>query len=117
MQVITIDSNVAKSLFQKLNFIENYIKESIPNFKDDEIWVDNYEVCTFLHISDRTLQRLRQEGLIEYSILKGKAYYKVGEIKRMLNDRLIKRDPSLIQNLIDNHKQYVEQRKNLRKNQ
>ena len=30
---------------------------------EDEIWVDSYEVCTFLKISDRTLQRLgRQKG-------------------------------------------------------
>lgn len=117
MKIISVDSTVVKLLFEKLNFIENYIKEYIPNENEDEMWVDNYEVCTFLHISDRTLQRLRQGGLIEYSLIKGKAYYKIGEIKRMLNEKLIKRDLSHIQNLIENHKQYVKQRKNLRKDQ
>jgi hypothetical protein len=38
---------------------------------EDEIWVDSYEVCTFLKISEKTLQRLRVAGTIAYSNIRG----------------------------------------------
>lgn len=115
MEVITVDSKLARLLFNKINAIEKFVKENTVNPKDDEIWVDNYEVCTFLKISERTLQRLRTDGLIEFTPIRGRIYYQIGEIKRMLKQRLIKRDENLLENLIENHKLYVEQRNNLRK--
>ncbi|WP_370457677.1 helix-turn-helix domain-containing protein [Dysgonomonas sp. ZJ709] len=39
------------------------------------------EVCTFLRISERTLQRLRTNGVISYSVISGKTYYIIAEIK------------------------------------
>ena len=79
---------------------------------EDEIWVDSYEVCTFLKISDRTLQRLRAAGMIFYSDIKGHYFYKIKEIKRMLEERLIKRDKECINELITNHQKYVKERRN-----
>lgn len=115
MEVITVDSKLARLLFNKINSIEKFIKENTVNQTENEIWVDNYDVCTFLKISERTLQRLRAAGEIEYTPLRGKIYYEIGELRRMLKKRLIKRDESLLQDLIQNHKLYVEQRNNLRK--
>lgn len=73
--------------------------------------MDNYEVCTFLNISERTLQRLRSKGLISYSLIGGKSYYTIGEIKRVLAEKLIRRNEEALQDLIDNHRHYVEQRR------
>ena len=81
---------------------------------DEETWVDGYEVCTFLKISERTLQRLRTKGLISYSIISGKTYYTIAEVKRMLNERLVKTNQEALDNLIESHKTYVEQRRNTR---
>ena len=83
---------------------------------EDEIWVDSYEVCTFLKISDRTLQRLRAAGLVSYSDIKGHYFYKIKEIKRLLEERLIKRDRECINDLITNHQQYVKERRNTKPN-
>ena len=64
MEIITFESKAYKELDNKItaiaNFIFNQLDESRTN--EDEIWVDSYEVCTFLQISDRTLQRLRANG-------------------------------------------------------
>ena len=79
---------------------------------EDEIWVDSYEVCTFLKISDRTLHRLRAAGMISYSDIKGHYFYKIKEGKRMLEERLIKRDKECINELITNHQKYVKERRN-----
>ena len=62
-------------------------------------------------ISDRTLQRLRAAGMISYSDIKGHYFYKIKEVKRMLEERLIKRDKECINELITNHQKYVKERR------
>lgn len=78
--------------------------------------MDSYEVCTFLKISEKTLQRLRVSGTIAYSNIRGRYFYKVSEIRRMLEERLIRSNKENIDNLITNHQLYAKERGNLRKN-
>ena len=117
MEIITFESKAYKELDNKITAIANYIFNHLDANKpdEDEIWVDSYEVCTFLKISDRTLQRLRAAGLVSYSDIKGHYFYKIKEIKRLLEERLIKRDRECINDLITNHQLYVKERRNLRK--
>ena len=117
MEIITFESKAYKELDNKITAIANYIFNHLDASKpdEDEIWVDSYEVCTFLKISDRTLQRLRAAGLVSYSDIKGHYFYKIKEIKRLLEERLIKRDRECINDLITNHQLYVKERRNLRK--
>jgi hypothetical protein len=83
MDVITVESKAFKELEAKINAIADYVlnKQEADNINEDEIWVDSYEVCTFLKISDKTLQRLRVSGTIAYSNIRGRYFYKIGEIK------------------------------------
>ncbi len=73
------------------------------------MWVDSYEVCTFLKISEKTLQRLRVSGTIAYSNIRGRYFYKVSEIRRMLEERLIRSNKENIDNLITNHQLYAKE--------
>ena len=116
MDVITVETKVFKELMAKINVIANYVFSRQDDCKEneDDIWVDSYEVCTFLQISDRTLQRLRSKGEITYSTIRGRNFYKIGEIKRLLESRLIKSNDECMRNLITNHKLYVKERRNLR---
>lgn len=113
MEVITIESQAYKELISKINTIAKFVVEfqSLDTESLDETWVDSYEVCTFLNISERTLQRLRSKGIISYSLIGGKSYYTISEIKRMLEERRIRSNEEALQNLIDNHRKYVEQRR------
>ena len=113
MEVITIESKAFKELTAKINSIAKFVVEHNSNeiSNPDEVWIDSYEVCTFLNISERTLQRLRTKGMISYSLISGKTYYTISEIKRMLNEKRIRSNEEALQNLITNHQQYVEQRR------
>ena len=106
MDVITIESKAYKEIVAKIDVIAK---------NEDEIWVDSYEVCTFLQISDRTLQRLRAKGVVAFSNIGGRCYYKIGELKRLLEERLIKSNDECMRNLITNHQLYAKERRNLRK--
>jgi hypothetical protein len=110
MEVITIESQAYKNLMSKVDTIFDYVI-SQQNIQDEEdSWVDSYEVCTFLKISDRTLQRLRSENKINYSRIRGKNYYKISEIKRMMEENLIRRSEDCLQDLIQNHQKNVRQK-------
>ena len=117
MEIITFESKAYKELDNKITAIADYIfnHTEAESTNEDEIWVDSYEVCTFLKSSDRTLQRLRAAGTVTYSNIKGHYFYKIGEIKRLLEERLIKRDKDSINDLITNHQLYVKERRNIRK--
>lgn len=114
MEIITFESKAYKELDNKITAIADYIFNytEAESTNEDEIWVDSYEVCTFLQISDRTLQRLRANGTIAYSNIGGRCYYKIGELKRLLEERLIKSNDECMRNLVANHEAYVKERRN-----
>lgn len=117
MEIITFESKAYKELDNKITAIADYIfnHTEAESTNEDEIWVDSYEVCTFLKISEKTLQRLRVAGTIAYSNIRGRYFYKISEVKRMLEERLIRSNKENIQNLITNHQLYVKERRNIRK--
>ena len=84
MDVITMEATAYKELIRKIEKIADYVfkKESKPN-EEEEIWLDNQEVANLLRISTKTLQRLRKENLISYSML----------LERGLNEKIIVCDP------------------------
>lgn len=48
-------------------------------------WIDSEDVYSKLQITQRTLQRWRINGLIPYSRVKGKCYYRKSDILAVLN--------------------------------
>ena len=117
MEVITIETQAFRELMNKINLISKFVlaqqakEEGIPV---GEGWVDSYEICTFLKVSDKTLQRLRSSNEISYSRIRGKNFYKISEIQRLLDEKIIRRSEGDMQNLILNHKLHVEQRRNIK---
>ena len=118
MDVITIESQAYKELVTKINSIAKFVIEHQDDdtTNPDEMWVDSYEVCTFLKISERTLQRLRSNRIISYSVISGKSYYTIAEIKRMLNERRIRSNDECMNDLINNYKLHAQQRRTIKTN-
>ena len=56
MDVITMESKAYKELDNKITAIADYIFNRLEAEKpnEDDMWVDSYEVCTFLKISEKT---------------------------------------------------------------
>ena len=50
-------------------------------------WMDGEQVCRYLGISGRTLQRLRSDHVITCSTINRKLYYSLTEIRRVLKER------------------------------
>ena len=116
MDVITIESEAYKDLVTKINAIAKFVvdHQEDDTTNPDEMWVDSYEVCTFLKISERTLQRLRSNRVISYSIIYGKSYYTIAEIKRLLNEKNIRSTDQCMKDLSKNHQLPAQQRRTVK---
>jgi hypothetical protein len=113
MEVITIESQAYKELTSKISTIAKFVTaaQSKAEEQPEDSWVDSYEVYTFLKISSRTLQRLRSANAISYSKIRGKVFYKISEVQRLLNENIIRRSDEHLQDLIKNHQLQAEQRR------
>lgn len=88
MNVITIESEAYKDLVTKINAIAKFVvdHQEDDNINPDEVWVDSYEVCTFLKISKRTLQRYRSLGELPFQTIYHKTYYKESDVHTFIRD-------------------------------
>ena len=114
MEVITVESQAFRDLQAKINTIAKFVAALHSKAEEqppEDGWVDSYEVCTFLKISAKTLQRLRAANAINFSQIRGKNYYRISEIERLLNENVIRRSEEHLQDLRKNHQLYVEQRR------
>jgi len=100
MDTIIINTEKWKELVQKIDritgFIEQYTKQ-LPS--DDNTWLSEAQVCDYLGISLKTLQRLRKSGEIKFSTIAKKHHYKTGDIKELMEKKSIKSSRELVENL------------------
>lgn len=95
MKVITIESEAYKRLVQKIEWIYTYLKKQekkntiIEQSDPSEVWLNDQDAAVILRVSKRTMQRLRTNGEIIYSIRGGKAWYTLAEVKRLLSGRVV----------------------------
>ena len=54
------------------------------DFPDWNDWVDAQDVCQKLYITQRTLQRWRISGVLPYSRVNGKCYYRKSDVVVLL---------------------------------
>lgn len=79
MEIIAIQKSalagMQNELRELLEMTENAIRRYTPIFKEEK-WLDNQEVCLMMNITKRTLQTYKDKGLLPYSKLNRKNYYK-----------------------------------------
>lgn len=97
MKVVTVESEAYKRLVRKIEWIHTYVKKqakenATPQPDPTEVWLSDQDAAAMLRVSKRTMQRLRSNGDITYSIRGGKAWYTLAEVKRLLPGRVVRND-------------------------
>ena len=104
MEVITFESEAYKALVGKIEKIAEYVAAAqLPSEEKKEAWLDSNQLAEALGISTRTLQRLRDENLISYSMLRGRCMYKLSEVERCLEERTIRCKPQTLEDFRKNY--------------
>ena len=87
MEVIAIQKStldgIKKELKALLEVTENATKKYTSIFKEEK-WLDNQEVCLMMGITKRTLQTYKDKGLLPFSKLNRKNYYKISDVQALL---------------------------------
>lgn len=120
MELITFESEAYKKLAEKIDKIADSINNddlsgkidkiadyvvNANNFSEDkeEIWLDSHEVVEILKISVRTLQRLRTDNQIPYFMLRGRCRYRLSDIQKALENKIISAHPKTLEELHQNY--------------
>jgi len=113
MKIITIEEEAWRQLNSRINAIADYLQR-LNNTSYDDLWLNNHEVCQYLHISEKTLWRMRTKGEIAYSKLYGQYFYTIGANKGMLNANAIQSSDEYVQELMAKGKSYIEKGRKLK---
>ena len=89
MDVITIESEAYQNGMDKLSEIEKLLKNSKNCSPLSETWLDVSDVCMLLKISKRLLQSYRDNGILSYSQVKGKIYFRSTDISELLDSHYV----------------------------
>lgn len=104
MEVITFESKAYQDLVQKIEDIADCIaKNQLDTTPKAEVWLNSNEVADLLNISIRTLQRLRDDNMISYTMLRGRCLYKLSDIEKSLQERIIPTDQRTLDRLRNQH--------------
>lgn len=79
-----------QQILDKLETIDSKIESVESKNSLEEDWLSNKEVASILRVTPRTLQNYRDNGLIPFSQVGSKIYYKSSEIEEHLNRHYVK---------------------------
>lgn len=82
MEVVTIQSEAFQEIIAKIEAINNKLSQKEKQPKEQ--WLDNKELMDLLKISKRTAQHYRDSGLISFSQVGNKIYYKLTDIEELM---------------------------------
>ena len=86
MEVIIIEKKTFEEMTAKFDeFVKRIENACLRNSaKGMGEWLDNQDVCRILNISSRTLQTLRDNGILAYSQISHKIYYRPEDVQRIV---------------------------------
>ena len=77
--------NILKRLDEQMTFVVAKMKLN-EKIDPDDVFFDNGEFMKLMNISKRTAQEWRNKDIIKFSQVGNKIYYKLSEIKKLLNE-------------------------------
>ena len=86
MEIISMDIRTFDALMARVKTIEEKADMLCKRQEDLGLkkWLDNQEVCEVLRINKKTLQVYRAKGILPFSRIKNKLFYKPEDVRRLL---------------------------------
>lgn len=86
MDIIAIEKESFDSFKKKLERITSLVPKqpSINTLFIEQEWIEGKELVTSLNLSPRRLQHLRESGMLSFSSIGKKIYYRISEVRLLL---------------------------------
>lgn len=87
MEIISIEDRTFDRMLKRLETAARMAEDVHRRFREKKMgeWLDNQEACILLNITPRTLQSLRENGMLAYSQICHKIYYIPEDIQKTLS--------------------------------
>lgn len=82
MEVITMQSEAFQAIMKRMDEMNAALTQKQKNPEDT--FLDNQEFIQLMNISKRTAQAWRDEGIISFSQIGSKIYYRMSDIQKLL---------------------------------
>jgi len=86
MDIIAIESRTFEQMKERFKDFSKQVKSICGDSQGKEQWLGNEDVCGLLQISPRTLQSYRDNGILPFSQIGRKCYYKVSDVEQLINN-------------------------------
>jgi excisionase family DNA binding protein len=85
MEMLIIEKQALDELIYRIDMLETKLNRLfIASGIAPQKWMDNPQVALYLSVSKRTLQTLRDSGVLPFTKIGAKVFYKPEDIERML---------------------------------
>ena len=91
MDIVAIESKTFEQMKERFKDFSRQVKDLCGDNQSKEKWFGNDDVCSLLQISKRTLQTYRDNGILPFSQIGRKLYYKVSDVENLINQSQIKK--------------------------
>ena len=83
MEIVTIEKKTFEEMKSRFNQFSEHVRQLCSRYRPPEKmnWLDNADVCEKLNVSKRTLQTYRDGGLLAYSQINHKIYYRLEDVE------------------------------------
>lgn len=89
MEIVAIERKTFEQISQRFEDFSRQVKNLCGDNHDKEQWSGNEDVCELLKISMRTLQSYRDNGILPYSQIGRKSYYRMSDIENLISESQI----------------------------
>lgn len=83
MEAIILSTKQYKELVNRLDVLNKRLEEKEKS--PDETFLDNTEFLQLMNISKRTAQTWRDEGIVSFSQIGSKIYYRMSDVQKLLD--------------------------------
>lgn len=90
MDTSQINPETFQLLYEKVEDIRQLLLKEKSDYPLQERWLDIADTCQLLNVSKRTLQNYRDKGILAYSQVAGKIYFKASDIEAHLKKHYVK---------------------------
>jgi DNA-binding MarR family transcriptional regulator len=84
MEAIILSTQQYKDLVNRLEQLNKQLEEKQK--KPQDTFLDNQEFLLLMNISKRTAQTWRDEGVISFSQIGSKIYYRMSDVQKLLDN-------------------------------
>ena len=86
MEIVTIEKKTFEEKKSRFNQFSEHVRQLCSRYRPPEKmnWLDNADVCEKLNVSKRTLQTYRDGGLLAYSQINHKIYYRLEDVEAFI---------------------------------